>query len=387
MQIDSLGDWKRSDDCGSLRAEDAGREALLMGWVNSRRDLGNLIFIDLRDREGITQIVFDPQENEDVHKRAHILRNEWVIAVRGKVSPRLEGQENPNMPTGDIEVTVRELKILNKTEVPPFQVDGGVDASESLRLKYRYLELRRNRVFNNFKRRHLIASCIRKFLDENGFIEVETPFLTKSTPEGARDYLVPSRVNRGMFYALPQSPQLFKQLLMVAGFDRYYQIVRCFRDEDLRAERQPEFTQVDLEMSFTDEEGVMTVFESMMKDLFGKIMGREIILPIPRLEYSEAMDRFGTDKPDMRFGMELMDISDLVIESGFNLFKNAVEKGGSVKAIRVEQRSAEFSRKILDELSHLVIEWGAKGLAWVKVNEKDWQSPLSKFIQDVDRRP
>jgi aspartyl-tRNA synthetase len=385
MEIDSLGDWKRSHDCGSLRAENAGQEALLMGWVNSRRDLGNLIFIDLRDRGGITQIVFDPRKNENAHKKAHILRNEWVVAVKGMVTARLEGQENPNMPTGDIEVVVTDLKILNITEVPPFQVDGIVDASESLRLKYRYLELRRNKIFNNFKKRHLIASCIRKFLDENGFIDVETPFLTKSTPEGARDYLVPSRVNKGMFYALPQSPQLFKQLLMVAGFDRYYQIVRCFRDEDLRAERQPEFTQVDLEMSFTDEDGVMTIFELMMKDLFEKIMGREIILPIPRLEYREAMDRFGTDKPDIRFGMKLMDISDLVTGSGFNLFKNTVEKGGSVKAIRVEQRSPEFSRKILDELSQLMIEWGAKGLSWVKVNDEGWQSPLSKFFQEVGR--
>ena len=385
MQIDSLGDWKRTHDCGSLRVEDAGGDALLMGWVNGRRDLGNLIFIDLRDRGGITQIVFDPQENKDIHEKAHVLRNEWVIAVRGKVSPRLEGQENPNMPTGDIEVAVRELKILNRTEVPPFQVDGGVDASESLRLKYRYLELRRNRVFNNFKRRHLIASCIRKYLDENGFIEVETPFLTKSTPEGARDYLVPSRVNKGMFYALPQSPQLFKQLLMVAGFDRYYQIVKCFRDEDLRAERQPEFTQVDLEMSFTDEDGVMNVFELMMKDLFKKIMDTEIALPIQRLEYSEAMDRFGTDKPDTRFGMELKDISDLVTESDFNLFKSTVEKGGSVKAIKVEQGASEFSRKILDEISQSVIQWGGKGLAWIKVNEEGWQSPLSKFFQEKER--
>src|SRR4030043_52283 len=279
MQIDSLGDWKRSHDCGSLRRGDAGKETLLMGWVNSRRDLGNLIFIDLRDRGGITQIVFDPQMNEEAHNKAHILRNEWVVAVKGKVSLRLEGQENPDMSTGMIELQVTELKILNKTDVPPFQVDGAVDASETLRLKYRYLELRRNKTFQNFKRRHLIAACIRKYLDGNGFIEVETPFLTKSTPEGARDYLVPSRVNKGMFYALPQSPQLFKQLLMVAGFDKYYQIVRCFRDEDLRADRQPEFTQVDLEMSFTDEEGVMNIFEGMMKTLFKEIMGKDISTP------------------------------------------------------------------------------------------------------------
>ena len=384
MQIDSLGDWKRSHDCGSLRRGDAGKEALLMGWVNSRRDLGNLIFIDLRDRGGITQIVFDPQMNEEAHNKAHILRNEWVVAVRGKVSPRLEGQENPDMSTGMIELQVTELKILNKTDVPPFQVDGAVDASETLRLKYRYLELRRNKTFQNFKRRHLIAACIRKYLDGNGFIEVETPFLTKSTPEGARDYLVPSRVNKGMFYALPQSPQLFKQLLMVAGFDKYYQIVRCFRDEDLRADRQPEFTQVDLEMSFTDEEGVMNIFEGMMKTLFKEIMGKDISTPIPRLEYREAMNRFGTDKPDMRFGVELREITDLVADSDFMVFKNTIKDGGVVKAVRVE-KGANFTRKILDELSQSVMKWGAKGLSWIKVTDDGWQSSMSKFIGDKEK--
>ncbi len=247
IKIDSLGDWKRTHDCGSLLEEDVGQGVVLMGWVNSRRDLGNLIFIDLRDREGITQIVFDPQVDEESHGRAHILRNEWVLAIRGKVAHRLEGQENRSLPTGAIEVKVEHLKILNRTETPPYQVDGMVDASETLRLKYRYLELRRQKIFQNFYKRHLIASRIRAYLNRNGFVEVETPFLAKSTPEGARDYLVPSRVNKGQFYALPQSPQLFKQLLMIAGFDRYYQIVRCFRDEDLRADRQPEFTQVDLE--------------------------------------------------------------------------------------------------------------------------------------------
>ncbi len=385
MDIDSLSDWKRSHDCGSLRMDDAGKDVLLMGWVNSRRDLGNLIFIDLRDRGGITQIVFDPQVNEEVHKKAHILRNEWVIAVKGKVSPRLKGRENPDMLTGEIELLVMELKILNRTEVPPFQVDGIVDASENLRLKYRYLELRRNKVFRNFKRRHLIASRIRRYLDENGFIEVETPFLTKSTPEGARDYLVPSRVNKGMFYALPQSPQLFKQLLMVAGFDKYYQIVRCFRDEDLRADRQPEFTQVDLEMSFTDEEGVMNIFEGMMNVLFRDIMGKGIATPIPRLEYREAMDRFGTDKPDIRFGMEIREITDLVGDSDFMVFKNAVKEGGVVKAIRVEKGAKEFSRKGLDELAQSVTEWGAKGLSWIKITDDGWQSSIGKFFQDGEK--
>lgn len=386
MRIDTLGDWKRSNGCGSLRSEDAGREAVLMGWVNSRRDLGNLIFIDLRDRDGITQIVFDPQVNENAHKRAHVLRNEWVLAVKGKVEPRLEGQENPNMPTGAIELRVTDLKILNKTEVPPFQVDGMVDASEALRLRYRYLELRRQKVFRNFQNRHLIASIIREYLNKEDFIEVETPFLTKSTPEGARDYLVPSRVNRGMFYALPQSPQLFKQLLMIAGFDRYYQIVRCFRDEDLRADRQPEFTQVDLEMSFTDEEGVMTVFEGMMKELYHHILDRDIITPFPRMKYTEAMERFGTDRPDVRFDMELKEITDLVINSDFNLFKRIARGGGVIKAIRVEGRAPEFSRKILDELSKSVTEWGGKGLAWIKITEEAWQSSLSRFFKENEKK-
>ncbi|MCD6304763.1 MAG: aspartate--tRNA ligase, partial [Deltaproteobacteria bacterium] len=333
--IDLLGDWVRTHDCGALRKEDSGRKVVLMGWVNSRRDLGNLIFIDLRDREGITQAVFDPQISPEVHERAHILRNEWVVALKGEVAPRLEGQENAHMPTGDIEVRVTGMKILNITETPPFQVDGAVDASETLRLKYRYLELRRPQLFRNFRKRHAIAGAIRKFLDENGFIEVETPFLTKSTPEGARDYLVPSRVNRGLFYALPQSPQLFKQLLMVAGFDRYYQIVRCFRDEDLRADRQPEFTQVDLEMAFVNEDQVMAVFEHMMARLFDEILDQQIPLPIPRLTYQDAMERFGTDRPDLRFGMELCDVSDLTGKSDFRVFKEAVASGGVVKAIRV----------------------------------------------------
>lgn len=383
--IDSLGEWKRTHDCGSLRVEDKGQEVTLMGWVNGRRDLGNLIFIDLRDRGGLTQIVFDPQVDEKAHERAHVLRNEWVLAVKGMVFPREEGQKNPNLPTGDIELKVKELKLLNQTETPPFQVDGMVDASETLRLKYRYLELRRQRIFQNFQRRHLIASCVRAYLNRNGFLDVETPMLGKSTPEGARDYLVPSRVNKGGFYALPQSPQLFKQLLMVSGFDRYYQIVRCFRDEDLRADRQPEFTQVDLEMSFTDEEGVMGIIEGMMKEIFHEVLDVEVPLILPRMEYQEAMDRFGSDKPDIRFGMELQDISDLVEETEFRVFKQTVEAGGVVKGINVRQGADSFSRKALDELSGLVTEWGAKGLAWVKVTEEGWQSPLKKFFEDKQK--
>jgi aspartyl-tRNA synthetase len=382
MTIDSLGGWKRSHDCGSLRPEHIGREAVLMGWVNSRRDLGNLIFIDLRDREGITQVVFDPQIDEKSHVRAHVLRNEWVLAVKGDVSPRLEGQENPKIPTGAIELKAKALKILNRTETPPFQVDGAVDASETLRLKHRYLELRRKTVFETFRLRHRMASCVRNYLNKNGFIEVETPFLTKSTPEGARDYLVPSRVSKGLFYALPQSPQLFKQLLMIAGFDRYYQIVRCFRDEDLRADRQPEFTQVDLEMAFTDEGGVMAVVEGLMAGLFQEVTESPLALPLPRLEYKEAMDRYGTDRPDLRFGMEIVEITDLMKDTEFKVLQQILQEGGTVKAIRVEGGANTFSRKMLDELSQVAAKGGAKGLLWAKVGPEGWQSSLSKFIHE-----
>ncbi len=385
MVIDTLGEWKRTHDCGSLRVEDKEKEVLLMGWVNSRRDLGNLIFIDLRDRDGITQVVFDPQVEKESHEKAHVLRNEWVIAVKGTVTARLEGRENSNMPTGAVELVAKELKILNKTEVPPFQVDGAVDASETLRLKYRYLELRRPRIFNNFKRRHLMAASIRDYLNTRGFLEVETPILTKSTPEGARDYLVPSRVNEGMFYALPQSPQLFKQLLMVAGFDKYYQIVRCFRDEDLRADRQPEFTQVDLEMSFANEEDVMDIFEGMVRRLFKEILDLDIVNPVPQMEYDEAMERFGSDRPDTRFDMELKSLTDIAADCGFKVFKGAVENGGIVKAINVKGAASDFSRKIIDELTASVAEYGAKGLAWIKINEEEWQSPIAKFFSDDEK--
>lgn len=386
IRIDSLGEWKRTHDCGSLKAENVGSEAILMGWVNSRRDLGNLIFIDLRDKEGITQVVFDPQIDKESHERAHVLRNEWVLGVKGIIARRLEGQENSNLSTGAIELRADGLKILNLTETPPFQVDGAVDASETLRLKYRYLELRRPQIFGVMRKRHEIASAVRQYLNKEGFIEVETPLLTKSTPEGARDYLVPSRVNRGLFYALPQSPQLFKQLLMIAGFDRYYQIVRCFRDEDLRADRQPEFTQVDLEMAFVDEEAVMTLVEGMMANLFREILKKQIDLPIRRIKYQEAMDRFGTDRPDMRFGMELSDLTDVAGRSDFRVFRGAVESGGVVKGIRVKKGGDFFSRKMLDELSQFVVDHGGKGLTWIKINENGWQSSVSKFFKEEEKR-
>ena len=380
--IDSLGDWKRTHSCGKLTKRHVDQDVTLMGWVNRRRDFGNLIFIDLRDREGITQVVFDPQVNALAHERAHILRNEWVLAVKGTVVSRLEGQENQDLPTGEIEIKAREVKILNETETPPFQVDGAVDASENLRLKYRYLELRRPQIFENFRKRHAIASCIRDYLNKLDFLEVETPFLTKSTPEGARDYLVPSRTNTGMFYALPQSPQLFKQLLMISGFDRYYQVVRCFRDEDLRADRQPEFTQIDLEMAFVDEKAVMDIFENMMMELFTRIMAQEIPSPIPHLTYQDAMDRFGTDRPDLRFAMELKNISGIAEKSDFKVFKGVIAAGGMVKAICVKNAAAAYSRKSLDELSLIATANGAKGLAWIKITKDKWQSPVAKFFND-----
>jgi aspartyl-tRNA synthetase len=350
-----------------------------MGWVNRRRDLGKVTFIDLRDRSGLTQIVFDREFDKISHGKAGILRNEWVIAVKGVVTARLAGQENPDLPTGDIEVKVKELKILNETQVPPFQVDGKIDASENLRLKYRYLELRRPALFRNLATRHRIALQIRNLLTGEGFVEVETPFLTKSTPEGARDYLVPSRTAKGSFYALPQSPQLFKQLLMVAGFDRYFQIVRCFRDEDLRADRQPEFTQVDLELSFVDEDGVMDVVEGMMVDLFSTILDYPLARPFARIEYQNALDLYGSDKPDTRFNMELIDLSDLLKSSGFKVFTDVLKGGGVVKGISV-QGGSSFSRKDLDELSRIVIDSGARGLFWAKLQPDGWQSPLAKFL-------
>jgi len=350
-----------------------------MGWVNRRRDLGKVTFIDLRDRFGLTQIVLDQEFDEISHNKARTLRNEWVVAVRGTVSPRLAGQENPELPTGDIEIRVNELRILNETDVPPFQVDGKIDASESLRLKYRYLELRRPTLFQNIAMRHKIALQIRNLLSGEGFVEVETPFLTKSTPEGARDYLVPSRISKGCFYALPQSPQLFKQLLMVAGFDRYFQIVRCFRDEDLRADRQPEFTQVDMEMSFVKEEDVMDVVEHLVTGLFSSTLGYTLSRPFPRLEYQRAMDLYGSDKPDTRYGMELTDVSDTLRSCGFKVFSDVTEAGGVVKAINVKG-GASFSRKDLDELNRMVVEFGARGLFWAKIRPDDWQSPLAKFL-------
>ncbi len=376
--IEFLATWKRSNTCGELNSKDIGKDVILMGWVHSIRNMGNLIFIDLRDREGITQIVFNPQISKIAYEKAKTLKDEYVIALKGKVYKRVQGQENPKLKTGEIEVIAEELKVLNTSHLLPFQINGVVDGSEQLRLKYRYLEMRRPEVISIFKLRHNIASIIRNFLSNRGFIEIETPFLTKSTPEGARDYLVPSRINKGKFYALPQSPQLFKQILMIAGFDRYYQIVKCFRDEDLRADRQPEFTQVDVEMSFVDENDVMNIFEQMMKELFKKILDYEISDPIPKLSYHESIDRFGSDKPDLRFDIELKDITELAKKSEFKIFRDIIQKGGIVKAILLENMN--FSRKELDNLSENAKIYGAKGIFWAKIINNNWNSPIKKYF-------
>ena len=382
--MESMQGWKRTNTCGELNSNFVGKDVVLMGWVHSRRDLGKLIFVDLRDREGITQVVFDPQINQTAYDKAKQLKNEYVIAVKGKVHMRAKGQENPRLSTGEIEVKAEALKVLNKAELLPFQIHGAVDGSETLRLKYRYLEMRRHEVMEVFKLRHRVASFIRNYFDKKGFIEVETPFLTKSTPEGARDYLVPSRIMKGRFYALPQSPQLFKQILMVAGFDKYYQIVRCFRDEDLRADRQPEFTQVDVEMSFVEEEDVMCVFEDMIKQLFIEVLNYEIETPVPRLDYEDAMERFGSDKPDVRFGMEIYDITESLKSSQFKIFLNTIDAGGRIKAIKVEDSG--FSRKDLDKISEEVKDYGANGVIWAKVVNGGWQSPIKKYVQDEKKR-
>jgi aspartyl-tRNA synthetase len=375
---------RRTHHCNQLGADDVGKEVVLMGWVQRRRDHGGVIFVDLRDREGITQVVFNPTVDQKVHEKAHAIRNEYVLGVRGNVDPRPEGMVNPNLKTGEIEVTVVELKILNAAQTPPFLIENTVDVSETVRLKFRHIDLRRGGLQNNLILRHQAAMSVRKFLDGKGFLDIETPFLTRSTPEGARDYLVPSRVNPGLFYALPQSPQIFKQLLMISGYDRYYQIVRCFRDEDLRADRQPEFTQIDMEMSFVGEEDVMGVSEKMMANLFRETLGKEVQLPFMRLTYPEAIGRFGLDKPDLRFGLELRDVSDIVSGSGFKVFAGVVKKGGIVKALNAKG-CINFSRKEIDDLTELVSVYRAKGLAWIKVRADSWQSPIAKFFSDAEK--
>ncbi len=379
MLNDKLGDLKRTHRCGDLTAEQIGQDVCVMGWVQRRRDHGGLIFIDLRDRTGIVQLALDPDRDLASHKKAEQVRNEFVLAARGKVSPRPEGTVNPKMKTGEVEIEITELLILNRSETPPFMLDEFTEVAENIRLKHRYLDLRRSALQKNMIMRHLVAKTVRNYFDEQGFIEIETPVLTKSTPEGARDYLVPSRVNAGHFYALPQSPQLFKQLLMVSGFDRYFQIVKCFRDEDLRADRQPEFTQIDCELSFVNRNQIMDIMEGMVAKVFKAALDIEISLPMPRLSYAEALDRFGVDNPDMRFDMELVNITEEVAGSQFKVFASVAANGGLVKALNAKG-CATFSRKELDDLTDFAKIYGAKGLAWVKVTEDGWQSPIAKFF-------
>ncbi|MBM4273072.1 MAG: aspartate--tRNA ligase [Deltaproteobacteria bacterium] len=381
--LDSVAGLARTHSCGDLRAADAGAEVVLMGWVQRRRDHGGLIFVDLRDRGGLTQVVFNPEVNPDVHNKAGVLRDEFVLAVRGVVNLRPPDMVNPQLDTGEIEVLVEELRLLNLAKTPPFELeDFRVDISEALRLKYRYLDLRRPMVMKNILFRHRAAQVTRQFLNGQGFIEVETPILTKSTPEGARDYLVPSRVQQGHFFALPQSPQLFKQLLMMAGLDRYYQLCRCFRDEDLRADRQPEFTQIDLEMAFITEEDVYQLVEGLICALFKEMLGVELTWPFPRLTHEECLDRFGLDRPDPRFGLELKEITDLARASEFRQFKEVVDQGGIVKCL-CGPGLAKLSRKELDDLIDLAGVYGARGMAWVKIQAGgSWQSPLAKFFPD-----
>lgn len=377
--MDTLGSWKRSHYCGDLRAADIGSEVILMGWALRRRDHGGLIFVDLRDREGIAQIVFDPEVNKEVHAVAESVRSEFVLAVKGKVIPRPEGTVNPNMKTGEVEIQVLECKLLNRSKALPFMLDEHSDVNENIRLKYRYLDLRRPQLQYNLILRSKVAQTTRQYLTDNGFIELETPFLTKSTPEGARDFLVPSRINQGQFYALPQSPQIFKQILMISGFDRYFQVVRCFRDEDLRADRQPEFTQIDCEMSFIDREDIITVMEGLIAKVFREAKGVEVQLPVERITYAEAIRRFGVDNPDMRFGMELVELTDLVKGSGFKVFADVASKGGIIKGLNAKG-CARLSRKEIDVLTSFVAIYGAKGLAYVKIENGEWHSPIAKFF-------
>jgi aspartyl-tRNA synthetase len=377
---DFISKIKRTHYCGHLRADHAGNEVVLMGWVHRRRDHGGVIFVDLRDREGIVQVVFNPEVQADSHKEAHRIRSEYVLALKGTVRKRPVGMENPELPTGGIEVMVHTLEILSEAKTPPFVLDADVEISENIRLKYRYLDLRRPELQRNIILRSRVAAATREYFISKGFVEVETPMLAKSTPEGARDYLVPSRVNQGTFYALPQSPQTFKQLLMISGFDRYFQIVKCFRDEDLRADRQPEFTQIDVEMSFINEEDIINTMEGLMASIFKAGTGREIKTPFPRITYRDAMERYGRDNPDTRFAMELRDVTPIVKDCGFKVFNEVASSGGIVKAIRIED-NRQLSRKDIDGLTNFVSDYGAKGLAWARVNADGWTSPIVKFLK------
>ncbi|UQF82137.1 MAG: aspartate--tRNA ligase [Mogibacterium diversum] len=371
---------KRTHMCGELRLEDAGKEVVLNGWVAKARSLGGLVFVDIRDKSGITQITFNEDIPEELLEKAKSLRSEYVIGVTGTVKER--SSKNDNLPTGAIEVFANDLVIYSEADTPPIYIKDDDNVDENLRLKYRYLDLRKRKMQRNLSFRHRLTKLVRDYFDENGFTEVETPMLIKPTPEGARDYLVPSRVNQGSFYALPQSPQMFKQLLMVAGTDRYFQIVKCFRDEDLRADRQPEFTQIDLEMSFADSDDVISMQEGLLKRIMKELKGIDIDTPFPRLTYKEAMERYGSDKPDTRFDIELNKLNDIFEESDFMVFKDALETGGDIRGISIPGGAAEFSRKKIDKLTDEAKHYGAKGLLWIKVEEDGFSSSASKFLND-----
>lgn len=382
MIIENMKGLKRTDMCGELRAADAGREVVLTGWVAKNRRLGGVNFVTLRDRTGIIQIAFNDSTERTVFEKAELLKSEYVIAVKGEVLLRTKENINPEMETGEIEVFAKELRILNEAETPPFYIESGIDTNDALRLKYRYLDLRRPDMQKNMMLRHKVAKIARDYFNDHGFLEIETPFLIKSTPEGARDYLVPSRVHPGSFYALPQSPQTYKQLLMLAGYDRYFQMARCFRDEDLRADRQPEFTQLDMELSFVDIDDIIAVNEGFLKKVFAEALGIEVQTPFIRMPYQEAMDRFGSDKPDTRFGMEFIDLSDTVAGCAFKVFADAVSGGGSVRCINVKGLGKQLTRKTLDSLTEFVKTYRAKGMAWIVVEEDGLRSQITKFFSE-----
>jgi aspartyl-tRNA synthetase len=373
----------RTHDCGTLTGADAGKEVILSGWVDGRRDHGGVVFIDLRDREGITQVVFNPEHSAEAAAAAHALRSEYVIRIEGKVARRMEGTANPRLKTGDIEVVADRLTILNKADVPPFPLGERI-ANEDLRLQYRYLDLRRSEMAHNLKTRHRVVKAVRDYFDTQGFLEIETPVLSKSTPEGARDFLVPSRLTRGAFYALPQAPQQYKQLLMVSGLDKYFQIAKCFRDEDLRADRQPEFTQVDVEASFIGREDILRWIEGALLSIFKAAKGVEIPVPFPRMTWDEAMDRYGSDKPDTRFGLEIVDLADVFAQSQFKVFRGALDNGGVVRAINAKGFASVTTGQI-EGLTEMAKQYGAKGLAFIKVEGGEWKSPIVKFFSEAEK--
>ncbi|MGG3940370.1 aspartate--tRNA ligase [Peribacillus psychrosaccharolyticus] len=378
--------YGRTYFCGEVTEQAIGEKVTLKGWVSKRRDLGGVIFVDLRDRSGIVQVVFDLNTSSEALAIAEKIRSEYVLSIEGVVRARDEENINPNIPTGGIEVDTTQVTILNEAKTPPFAIEDRTEVSEDIRLKYRYLDLRRPMMFETLKMRHQTTKAVREYLDGAGFLDVETPILTKSTPEGARDYLVPSRVHEGEFYALPQSPQLFKQMLMVSGIERYYQIARCFRDEDLRADRQPEFTQIDIETSFMSQDDIISMTEEMMEKVMREVKGIDITLPLPRMKYDEAMGRFGSDKPDTRFGLELIDLTEFSEGCDFKVFSGAVAKGGQVKALNIKGAAADYSRKDMDGLGAFAAIYGAKGLAWLKIEEDGMKGPIAKFFTEENQK-